>query len=121
MSRRPVRGLEHHAPTVPAPRPPGPATILGPDGRDWHRHPDGLYYDAAETEVFSQSALRDQIERAAERLLRAIATTEDPILRQIANARTKTELRAIWHRAEVRHRPAIHGRLAVLERDRWGR
>jgi hypothetical protein len=117
MSRRPVRGLGHHAPAAAAPRPPGPATILGPDGRVWLRHQDGLYYDEEQTEVFSQGALRDLIARADERLRRAITRRPaDPMLRAIAHARTTGELRTLWRSAGTSvHRTAIYGRRAVLE------
>jgi len=118
-SRRPVRGL---APIQAAPvnaRPPGPATILGPDGRTWTRDTDGLYYDEHRTEVFSQSALRDLIERAAERLLRDVLRTRDPVLRDIANARTVSELNNIWHGRVTawteEQAAAARGRRAVLE------
>lgn len=117
MSRRPVRGLSVVPAVAPAPRPPGPTEILGPDGRVWLRHEDGLYYDEEQTEVFSQAALRDLIDRAAERLLRAIARTEDPTLRAIANARTVERLRELWPMwaGSSIHRSAAYGRRAVLE------
>lgn len=120
MTRRPVRGLEHHVPPPPAPRPPGPATILGPDGRTWYRDEDeGLYYDEGRREVFSQAALRDLIERAAERLGRDIARTGDPILVAISLSSSYAALRALhganadaWTSA---HTAAARGRRAVLE------
>jgi hypothetical protein len=120
MTRRPVRGL---APIEAAPvnaRPPGPATILGPDGRTWYRdEAEGLYFDEHRREVFSQAALRDLIERAQERLRRDIARTEDPVLTAIVAARSYDELRALhdenaagWVNA---HTTAARGRRAVLE------
>lgn len=116
-TRRPVRGLAPIQAARAAPRPPGPATILGPDGRTWYRdEAEGLYYDQARTEVFSQSALRDLIERTQERLLRAIARPgPDPNLVRIANARTVEELRALWQGIDTVYRPILRGRRAVLE------
>jgi hypothetical protein len=120
VTRRPVRGL---APieAAPAPqRPPGPATILGPDGRTWTRDADGLYYDEHRREVFSQAALRDLIERADERLQRAISSASpDPVLVAIANAKTPERLHAIYsvnrvHWTDV-HTVHARGRRAVLE------
>jgi hypothetical protein len=116
MTRRPVRGLALiKAPDVVL-RPPGPTEILGPDGQQWQRHQDGLYYNEDCSEVFSQSALRDLIERSAERLERDIARTEGPVLRVIANARTVDQLRALWSLAAgPAARAHILGRRAVLE------
>ncbi|HMG41310.1 MAG TPA: hypothetical protein VK611_08270 [Acidimicrobiales bacterium] len=116
MTRRPVKGLAPRLAVEPAPRPPGPTEILGPDGRVWLRHADGLYYDEEQTEVFSQGALRDLIARAAERLAIANARTPDPVLNAIVTARTVDELRDIWPRTTTREqRAAILGRRAALE------
>lgn len=117
MTRRPVRGLAPQPTPTSAHRPPGPATILGPDGRTWTRDEDGLYYDERRYEVFSQSALRDLIERAGERLRRATAGARpDPVMVAIANARTDDDLRKIWPSARLNfHRAAVLGRRAVLE------
>lgn len=121
MTRRPVRGLAANIeqPT-PAPRPPGPPTILHPDGRMFTRDAEGLYYSADGREVFSQSALRDLIERADERLQRAISSASpDPVLNLIASSRTDGELRALWMQYRDRWTPVhtVHarGRRAVLE------
>jgi hypothetical protein len=121
MTRRPVRGL---APIQAAPvnaRPPGPATILGPDGRTWHRdETEGLYYDEARREVYSQAALRDLIDRAAERLLRAMSRPRaNPLLRPIATARSVAELERLYrvyrdHWSDELTTAAL-GRRAVLE------
>jgi hypothetical protein len=117
MTRRPVRGLAPIEDAPPKPRPPGPATILGPDGRTWYRdEAESLYYDEARREVFSQSALRDLIERTTTRLKRDIARTEDPVLRAIATARFVGELRELWPLAAgPAARAHILGRRAVLE------
>jgi len=117
MTRRPVRGLAPRPAVEPAPRPPGPTEILGPDGRGWLRHADGLYYDEEQTEVFSQGALRDLIARAQERLGRAVSGARpDPVLRAIARATTVEELRALWPNARLNfQRAAILGRRAALE------
>lgn len=121
MTRRPVRGLAPIQAVPPKPRPPGPATILGPDGRTWYRDEvEHLYYDEHRREVFSQSALRDQIDRAHERLQAAIAKPDaDPVLVRIANAGSRSALRAVWARyADVWsnvHTVHARGRRAVLE------
>lgn len=118
MTRRPVRGLAPIEATPPKPRPPGPATILGPDGRTWYRDEDGLYYDEHRREVFSQSALRDQIDRAHERLERDVTRTRDPILYAIAQARSVDELTRIWKTSpnwSSTHTIAARGRRAMLE------
>lgn len=121
MTRRPVRGL---APIEAAPtpeRPPGPPTILHPDGRTFTRDAEGLYYSADGREVFSQSALRDLIERADERLKRAAAFQDDPdpILVEIATARTLERLKQLWFLNRDRwtdvHTVHARGRRAVLE------
>lgn len=121
MTRRPVRGL---APIEAVPvneRPPGPAEILHPDGRTFYRdEAQGLYFDADRVEVFSQSALRDLIERADERLQRAISSASpDPVLVAIANAQTVRELHVTWAMELSRwtdvHTAAARGRRAVLE------
>jgi hypothetical protein len=118
VTRRPVRGL---APIQAAPvnaRPPGPATILGPDGRTWYRdESDQLYYDEARHEVYSQSALRDLIDRAAERLARQVVQRgADLILIGISRATSVAELRAAWVSSWTDvHVAAAHGRRAVLE------
>lgn len=121
MTRRPVRGLAANIeqPT-PAPRPPGPPTILHPDGRTFTRDAEGLYYSADRREVFSQSALRDLIERADERLWRAIGSASpDPVLVEIAAARTVGELTLIWIANQSGwtdvHTVHARGRRAVLE------
>ena len=121
MTRRPVRGLAPIQATPPKPRPPGPATILGPDGRTWYRDEvEHLYYDEHRREVFSQSALRDQVDRAHERLQAAIAKPDpDPILVQIAAAPSRDVLIAVWaiHQAAWTDVHTVHarGRRAVLE------
>jgi hypothetical protein len=79
-----------------------------------------LYYDETRTEVFSQAALRDLIDRAQERLLREIQRPDpDPVLLAIVAARSYDELRALhdenaagWVNA---HTTAARGRRAVLE------
>jgi hypothetical protein len=73
-----------------------------------------------EREVYSQSALRDLIDRAHERLQAAIAKPDpDPVLVQIANARTVDELRGLWweNGPPWSHEIVVHarGRRAVLE------
>jgi hypothetical protein len=122
MTRRPVRGL---APIQAAPvnaRPPGPATILGPDGRTWYRdEAEGLYFDEHRREVYSQAALRDLIDRAAERLQAAISsgTPADPVLVLIRSAKTVEELHAVWNSCQSAwtslHTVHARGRRAVLE------
>lgn len=121
MTRRPVRGLaENIQQPTPAPRPPGPPTILHPDGRTFTRDAEGLYYSADGREVFSQSALRDLIERADERLRRAISSASpDPVLVAIMNARSTEELHVVWGRHQSVwtdvHTVHARGRRAVLE------
>lgn len=120
MTRRPVRGL---APieAAPAPeRPPGPATILAPDGRTFTRDESGLYYDEHRREVFSQAALRDLIERADKRLRRATSRPDcDPVLVLIRNAQTTEQLHAVWNSCQsvwsTAHTVHARGRRAVLE------
>lgn len=122
MTRRPVRGLAQNIEQpAPAPRPPGPPTILHPDGRTFYRdEADRLYYDEHRREVFSQSALRDLIERADERLQRAISSASpDPVLVGIANAPDVEFLRVLWGQNEYCwtdvHTVHARGRRAVLE------
>jgi hypothetical protein len=120
VTRRPVRGLAPIEAAPVKPRPPGPATILGPDGRTWHRDEDGLYYDEHRREVFSQAALRDLIERAGERLAREVRRSDaDPVVVAIARARTVTELNNVWHGRVTawteEQAAAARGRRAVLE------
>jgi len=119
MTRRPVRGLAPQPAREPAPRPPGPPSILHPDGRTFARAEDGLYYSEDGREVFSQSALRDLIDRAGERLARDIARTGDPILIAISLASSYEALRAL-HDANANawtsaHTTAARGRRAALE------
>lgn len=116
MTRRPVRGLAPQEPSEPAPRPPGPTEILHPDGRRFYRHEDGLYYEEMGREVFSQSALRDLIERADERLKRDLNRGPDVLLTAILKARNVQELRNLWPLAPTRaQRAYILARRAVLE------
>jgi len=119
MTRRPVRGLAPQPAREPAPRPPGPPSIQHPDGRTFTRAEDGLYYCPAGAEVFSQSALRDLLDRARERLDRACATG-DPLMTAIRAASTTERLRELWTRAgsSSSARSAILGRLAVLAWER---
>jgi hypothetical protein len=123
MTRRLPRGL---APIVPAPvppRPPGPPTILGPDGRTWTRATDGewegLYLDETGREVFSQAALRDLIERADERLAREVVRTADPVLVELARCQTVERLHSTYlmyrHHWTDLHTVHARGRRAVLE------